>query len=804
VPETICQGLTVIEMGSGCIAGSMSGMILADNGARVLKIESPSGDRLRNQHPSGFLVWNRGKESVVADLHTEEGRNHVRSLIAGSDVAIEGFSAGLVEEWGLSYEDLKALNPALVNCKIRGFSSQGPFANLKPYEGVVAAKAGLFSRGRFAFRPGPIYVNSPVASYGAAHMATAGILAALLAREKSGHGQDLEASLWQGLTPIDYFGLITYQNAVRSGRSTAKVAPTAVGVVASRFSPTGCSADGRWFITCTMLPHQGQSLVRALGLEHLLDDPKFKNVPYFDSVDDAEEYDSVIWERFRSLTAQEITERMLAQSDVAFEMVRSSEHALDHPQVIHNGEVIELIDSQVGPIQEVGPIAHFTSTPAVIKSSAPPLGDNQGPTTGPQALTSAESSPEHPLSGITIVEFGYFYAMPYGVTMAAALGARVIKLEDEHGDPMRRSFGEAETGSTKVTEGKESISLDMKSEEGRRIVHQIVEHADVFVLGFRPGVAERLGVDYETLRAINPRLVYVHAGGYGPDGPAAQRPMYAQTAAAIAGSYYRYAGYWLAPELSEGMDITEIRAILEPRIHALADGDSNAALGVLSAIVLGLFAQQRTGAGQFVSESMINGNLWCLSDEACRYPEKPPARLSDPDLRGLSATYRLYEAEGDSWIFLAATTEREWAALLEVIGEADWSDDPRFADADARANHDDELIDVLTDVFSSRPAAELEHTLSAKGVGCAEAYAGSTSEFAATTHGLLESGLTFQVDDPNFGRVVRYGAPVTFSDMTCRIAPGCRRGQHNDAILSELGYDSEAIAQLKKAGTVVD
>jgi crotonobetainyl-CoA:carnitine CoA-transferase CaiB-like acyl-CoA transferase len=312
-----------------------------------------------------------------------------------------------------------------------------------------------------------------------------------------------------------------------------------------------------------------------------------------------------------------------------------------------------------------------------------------------------------------------------------------------------------------------------------------------------------LGVDYDTLRAINPQLVYVHAGGYGPDGPYAQRPMYAQTAAALAGSYYRYAGFWLDPGLSESMDVTEIRAILEPRLHALADGDAHAALGVFSAIVLGIFGQRRLGIGQFVAESMINGNLWCLSDDVCRYEGKPPPFQTDPDFRGLSATYRLYEAQ-DAWIFLAATTEREWDALLKVIDNSQLRDDSRFADASARAAHDDALTEALGEALALRPASEWEQTLSAAGVGCAKVYEGSTSEFAATTHELLDAGLTFEVEDPTFGRVVRHGVPVKLSKTPGRVAPGCRRGQHNDAILVELGYTSDEIATLKSSAVVID
>ena len=102
----------------------------------------------------------------------------------------------------------------------------------------------------------------------------------------------------------------------------------------------------------------------------------------------------------------------------------------------------------------------------------------------------------------------------------------MIKLEDRHGDPIRAAFG-GDAGSAKVTEGKESLSVDLKSEAGRAIVRRLLATADAFVVGFRPGVAERAGLDYESLAALNPRLVYVHSGGYGTDGPYAGRPLYA-------------------------------------------------------------------------------------------------------------------------------------------------------------------------------------------------------------------------------------------------------------------------------------
>ena len=128
--RTICEGLQVIEMGAGSIGASLAGMLLADNGARVLKVEPPEGDRLRSRHPAGFLVWNRGKESLVADLRTDEGRAQVRDLASRADVVIEGFGAGVADALGPRRRSRPhAANPGLVYCSVKGFGSTGPYAS---------------------------------------------------------------------------------------------------------------------------------------------------------------------------------------------------------------------------------------------------------------------------------------------------------------------------------------------------------------------------------------------------------------------------------------------------------------------------------------------------------------------------------------------------------------------------------------------------------------------------------------------------------------------------------------------------
>jgi len=797
-----CSGWSVVEVGSASIAASVAGMLLADNGARVVKVEPPTGDRLRVDLPSGFLVWNRGKESVVADLRTDEGRLVAREAVIHADVLLAGVPAERLAQWGLGWDDLRDANPALMHCSITGFGSTGAYASLRAYEGVVAAKAGVMARGGFGFRDGPIFYDAPWGSIGAGHEAFAGILAALMVREQTGRGQHLEATLVNGMSTLDYFGTMHWQYARAAGETPSVTISTSSGVMAfTRTMLYHATQDSRFLTTTGMLPKEMRALTRITGLEHLLDDPRFASAPKFPTVEDAQAWEMAMWAAFRSKPYAEWLPMLLADPDIAFETLVSSEEGLDHPQIIHNGEVITVDDPGHGPVRMVGPVAWLEKTPARVERLAPAHGAHAGPLAGPAPVRASGRAPAHALAGVTIVECGYFFAMPFAMTLAASLGARVIKIEGQMGDPFRQSFGAPETTAVRVMEGKESLSIDLASPQGREIMHRLVSEANAFVTSFRSGVPERLGLDYDTLRAINPSLVYVHATGYGADGPYAHRAMYATAAQAAAGALNRHAGVWLDPETTIDWPVDAIEAVIKPRLAAPTDGDSNAALAVLSSLLLGLTHQRRTGEGQLVRTSMLGGNALMYSDDFCSYRDKPPRLGPDEDNYGLHALYRLYQA-ADEWVFLAAPTEREWVDLVKALGAPELAADERFATIDARRANDDALIGALSGHLATRPAAEWEAVLTAAGVGCAVANMAGNSAFTTTDPVLRETGLAVEVDHPLFGRIVRHGLPVAFAETPGRVAPSCLRGQHTELILTDLGYSTDEIDALKDADVV--
>lgn len=799
--SAICEGLNVVEIGAGSSAASMAGMVLADAGARVIKVEPPEGDLLRTQHPSGFKVWNRGKESAVADLRTTEGQQHLRELVAGADVVIEGFSPGTTDAWGVGPEALRSTNPALVHCSITGFGRTGAYANLKAYDSLVSAKAGLWARGAWGHRDGAMMYPVPWGSFGSAMQAVSGILGALIVRDQTGRGQTLDATMVNGVDPLEYFVATIVQLMAKKGETAASSDSRSL-TASSRFGVLLATKDSRFIQTSTLLPHQGKALCDVAGIGHVLEDPRFGRLPMFDTAEDAQEWEDLLVAAFREQDLDYWLPRLLASPDVAFEVAGTSEEGMEHPQIVHNGDVITVDDPEVGPIRQVGPIGHFETTPIEIRSSAPALGQNDGPFHPAPAPDGSGAAPAHPYTGITVVEFGYFYAMPYATAMLASLGARVIKIEDANGDPHRHAFG-PEVGSNKTTAGKESISLDLKSDEGRNVARDLIANADAFITGFRTGIPEKLGLGYDELKALNPRLLYVHAAGYGTDGPYAGRALYAQAAQAVGGAFGRQAGHWVDPAQSIDMSVIELQAIVLPRLSVLVDGDSNAALGNLAALSLGLYHQHRTGEGQFLRTSMIAGNAWAYSDDFCTYEGKTPVPLGDDEYFGTSALDRVYPAEGDGWVCLSIRTEKEFGALVETIGLPELQDDDRFSTAAARAENDPALIKAIGDRFREKPADEWESALSAAEVGCVAVNMQGQPVFTSFDPVLRETGLTVTTEHPVFGEMVRSSPPIAFSETPGRVAPSCIRGEHNHPLLTEIGRTADEIAELEAAGVVV-
>ncbi len=819
----LLHGLRVLDLSSGP-AGGLATMILADFGADVLKIEPPSGDRFRFLAASP--VWLRGKRSLALDLGSEEGRARLHQLAGEADVAVASFRPGSAAPLGADPAALRALNGGLIYCSITGFGPEGPYSRYPGYEQVVAAKSGrmLIFEGSIG-RDGPVYAAVQLGTHVASQSAVQGILAALLARERTGSGQLVETSLLRGYIPFDIAGLTIQQLRGRHPERFPPPPPQLFGrlpVVGYNPVPT---SDGEWIQLASIVEHLFHAFIAATDLGEIYADPRFEGAPYLIADEAKEALLDIVYARTRTKSTREWMRTFVANGNVAAEPWRSTQQALDHPQIVHTGDVITLDSPDHGPVRQLGPVAKLPATPARPAATRPTVDEHRGEGWRPRteaptapAAPRGGGAPEEreggPLQGVTVLEFASVVAVPYACTILADLGARVIKLETLAGDSFRLmgnpGVGDVRgLGAIKMTASKESITLDLKATEGRRIAEQLIERADVLIHNFRPGAPERLGIGYEQASSLNPRLVYVSATGYGIDGPYARRPTAHPAPGAALGGAYLQAGGGDHPVAAGDLAAMSEEARRMQQANEISP-DPNASAVVATAALLGLMAQRRRGVGQHVQCNMMGANAYANHDDFVDYDGKPERPHADGDLLGLSALYRLYRAapaEEDgarpSWLFLAVTSEREWTALAGTPGLEALAGDTRFQTAEARREHDAELAGAIGELLAARTADEWERLLTTRDVAGVRADAREPGLFWDSDPHVEAAGLTVETDHPLWGPYRRHAPLVHFHGTPETPGPGMLGGQHARAILAELGYDDEAVEGLYERGVVV-
>jgi crotonobetainyl-CoA:carnitine CoA-transferase CaiB-like acyl-CoA transferase len=788
------------------MAGGLATAVLADFGANVIKIEPPGGDPLR-AHPA-WIAWNRGKKSIVLDLKSARDRARVHQLAERADVVLEAFRPGVAARLEIDYQTLSALNPRLVYASISGWGQAGPLSQIAGYEGVVAAKSGrmLAFEGQMN-RPGPAYSAVQVATWAASQAAVRGILAALLDRDTSGQGRWVQTSLLQGMIPYDVATLVLRQF---SRQDPKRYPPDILGAMVRlpmlQYIPAR-TKDGQWLQHANLMDRLFRSYLKAVGLGWVLEEELFKNAPVM-TAEGREALRDLILTTMQERTLDEWMALYVADGNIAAEPFRYTTDGMMHPQFRHNGHAVEIDDPRVGRLTTVGLLARLNDTPGAIGGPAPMLGQHTAEVfpiaATPKASISSigkESSRAKPpsplLDGLTLLDFSMVIAGPYGAAMLADMGMRVIKVDATPEREQTISTGGMALINLKTYAGKEAIQINLQSPEGQAIVHQLVARADVLLHNFRPGVPERLAIDWETCRRLNPRLVHVYVGAYGSTGPHHRRPGAHPIPGALLGGALRQAGRANPPAANQPMTLDEIKETSRLLMRANeANPDPNTSQAVATAIMLALLARNRTGRGQSVEVTMLQANAWASADEAYDYEGRPPYALPDVDCYGLNALYRLYPTQ-DGWVFLACLSEREWQSLCAEINRRDLISDSRFADAAARVTHNTELAAELEKVLASRTADEWERQLTPASVACvrADQDVGYFLEENPQSH---SSKMIAEVASPRFGKYLRHGSILNFSDAAARLEHGAFPGEHTVSLMQELGFSAAQISDLRE------
>ena len=801
----VFDGITVLDFTRG-MPGSIATMVMSDCGAEVIKAESPGGDPFREW--PGAIQWNRGKKSIIVDLKTLEGQERVQLLAQQVDVVIENFRPGVTERLGIDYAKLSSTRPDLVYCSLTGFGPKGPYANYKGYEGVVAAKSGrmMMFAGQNG-RDGPNYVAVQGASHSAAMALIRGVIAALYVRDKTGQGQKVETSLLQTITPFDHGGWIQAQMTIKDPHTY----PGDQYVGLGRPNPTGYltarTKDGRWIQLGNIVERLFRAMMGYLDMSFIYEDPRFKNAPVVtDEARDALE--KMMLQSVQKKTLAEWMDIFVNQTaDVAAEPYMTAQEGMNHPQIVHNGQIQDMEDPRLGKMRQLGPLVLMRETPGSPKGPAPDPGEHTG-----QDLVrldgimrkapngSGSPLPRYPLEGITVLDLGTVINGPLGCSLLAELGARVIRIEAPEGDYSRHSLQGLPVHRTMA--GTEGLCLNLKTPEGQQIMHKLVVKADILLHSMRPGAPERTGIGYEQLSKINPRLVYFYAGGYGSTGPHSHRPSMAPIPGAVCGGAMTQIGRDTLPPPDQDLTIEEIKE-LSRKLGRANDGsnDHNASMVNSVAMLLGLYARERTGKAQYIESNMLGANAYANANDFFWHMGKPPRLIPDPDGYGLNALYRLYPARS-GWVFLACPFEEEWQALCQTIGRPDLLDDPHFATDEARVEHDAALAEELGRVFATKEPLEWEKLLTAADIACVQAEDRGMYYFYNEDAHVQENGFITEVEAPRLGKFWRYSPLLRFSHTQGKAGPGVLRGEHTQTILHQLGYSEEEIRGLKELGVV--
>jgi crotonobetainyl-CoA:carnitine CoA-transferase CaiB-like acyl-CoA transferase len=389
----------------------------------------------------------------------------------------------------------------------------------------------------------------------------------------------------------------------------------------------------------------------------------------------------------------------------------------------------------------------------------------------------------HALEGVVVVDFGQYLAGPFGPMILGDLGADVIKVEPVTGDGMRMVnqpfFG--------CSRGKRDIALNVKHERGKQIALELIGRADIVHHNMTAGVAKRLGIAYEDARRVNPDVVYCNTWAYGLEGPLAHFGGLDPLFQAAAGLEY---------------EAGPVRAGNAPLYIRFGMTDTaNAMLSVIGCLTA-LYHQRRTGEGQDLWTSLLDGASMLSSDAFLADGVAVPRPQLDADQCGIDACYRLYRTN-DGWIQIAAVTDAHFAALCDALGVPELVEDERFAGAAARARHRQQLEALLAPKFATRTAVVWSRALDDAGVPnevARETNAGETVLFDADNERL---GLVAEYDHPIVGRMRQFGTLIDFSETPGRIAgPPPLVGQHTKEILAWLGYDEDATQALRAEGVV--
>jgi crotonobetainyl-CoA:carnitine CoA-transferase CaiB-like acyl-CoA transferase len=761
-------GINVLEFHSN-LGAAYAAMLLAEQGADTIKVEPPGG-ALERGTPH-FQVLNRSKRSVSIDATSADGQWSIAALVKSADLVITGSTPARLKAQGLDYAAIRKINPQALVLNVPPLGSRGPDAEFDASDTLVAARAGI-AGSQWARSGNPVPLVFPAASYSAGVMGASAAVSALIAREHTGVGQEIEVSLLAGALSLQTGGVLKHEKM-----TTLYHGPQ------DPLGPIPCyrlfeASDHKYlFAACGNVTFWGK-FVLAMDLPELVSDPRFENAPWGIATEHWQALKDILEPAFRTKPRDEWI-KILREADVPCAPVMTRQEFIAYPQTAAIGMRREVRDHILGDTVQLGVPVTLAATPGEISSPAPTAPHAQrhetfhNPSHAPTPSADARLA-KGPLDGITVLDFAGYIAGSYGPMILAQLGANVIKVESLEGDAFR-SFGFGFLG---WNQGKRGLAIDLNSREGLAIVYRLAEKADVLVENLRPGRMQRFGLDYNTLAKANPGLIYMSVNAFGNVGPDHDQP-----------------GFDPLLQARSGVMAAQGGPHHHPVYLTCAICDYGAAMLSAFGCILALRARQKTGLGQFCSTTLLQASMAFQAGEFIFYDGRPDMENGAPERRGSSALSRVYQCRDGEWLYLALDGPAQWRALggiftsmpkLDYGAAAAEPEDSKLASALAAEFQKLDRGDALARMASVKiPATPVNH------------FRDLFSDPQVAANELLA-----ELSHSQWGKVRQTGMLMKFS-MTPghieRAAP--LLGEHGAEVLRELlDYDTAAIASLQARG----
>lgn len=703
------QGVRVLDLTDGF--GDTACRFLADLGAEVVLVELPGGSASRSAPPirNGvsipFALRNANKLGVVVDLDDEAGRDRLRSLAVSSDILIESLPPGHLAARGVGFADLRAVNPALVAVSVTPFGQDGPYRDWAATEQVLYALSGVLSRSGEPGEPPLLPPNGLVAETVGAHTAWSALLA-YYDRLHTGQGQSVDISAYEvvvhGFDPG--FGV---QGSAAAGRAEdfPRGRPDA-----TNFYPVYRCADGQVRI-CLLAKRQWRAMFEWLGEPAEFADPKYDTIPARFAASDR------LNPLIEALFAQYTRDQLVAEGASRGIPIGGLNVVSEVLTTEHFEASGTFVDAVIAPGLEARIPSGYTKIDgarAGFRFRAPEPGEHDELVFGsrrdePRTSIPAPRRPvgSRPFEGLRVLDMG---VVVFGAELGrqfADHGADVIKIENsDFPDGLRQSKRKG-TLAASVAWGhrnRRSLGLNLRTPEGVRVFRKLAAEADIVLANFKPGTLASMGLSYEELAAINPRIIVSESSAFGSVGPWNTRLGYGPLVRAACG----VSALWRYSDSSDGL--CDGSTVYPDHI-----GGQIAATAVLATLIDRL----RTGRGAVIEIAQADVAIVALGNQLVAEHLRSGSISAPGNADPYAAPAGLFSAAGDDeWCVVTVRDDADWRSLCSVLNRPELVEDPRFATSAARLGHRGDADRIVAEWIAGRGPTEAMQALQA---GCVPA-----------------------------------------------------------------------------------